>query len=261
MRSKNISMVLSIITAVSFLIVVPGIGSNHEIQFTTMYSTSDVLNQNLPQWLFNYSYSNFTLNDNGVYQRIGIMISDVNTECGITSYYENMKAGHGTCDSSLSYCYINTSMKLFPGASAMVLNSIHNGKNPYKNDTNNIINASLRINCAAHYMNRNITVDKLFLNETCKNSGTKFNIRKTYDCLDAYSGLPLRLNKTYMGNYSSEYCNYALFSTNVMLNGSITGSDNSHNSQNYVPYYEMLIGGFAAVIVISTAALTLKRKH
>ena len=146
----------------------------------------------------------------------------------------------------------------------MVLDPIHNGKNPYKNDTNNIINASLRINCAAHYMNRNITVDKLFLNETCKNSGTKFNIRKTYDCLDAYSGLPLRLNKTYLGNYSSEYSNYALFSTDVMLNGTITGSDNSHNSHNshnYVPLYEMLIGGFAAVIVISTAALTLKRKH
>ena len=110
-------------------------------------------------------------------------------------------------------------------------------------------------------MGRNITVDKLFLNETCNNNGNKFSKSEAYDCLDAYSGLALRQNTTYIGNYSNSYYNYALFSTNVMLNGTINNIKNSHSQQNYVSYYEAILGVLAVVLVVSIALITLNRKR
>ena len=109
-------------------------------------------------------------------------------------------------------------------------------------------------------MDRNITVDKLFLNETCKPKEYKISMSRTHDFLDAYSGLLLKLNSTYVWNYSNSYRNYALISKIVRLNGNVNNIKNSHEEQNYVPYLA-ISGELAIILVASIAAIKVNRKH
>ena len=168
---------------------------------------------------------------------------------------------HGTCNFNICYCDANSTLKFFPGASPLLLVSFQNEKSPYKNDSGDMIKSLSRINCVTRYIDRNITVDKLFLNETCKHKEYKISISRTHDFLDAYSGLPLKLNRTYVGNYSNSYRSYALISTNVRLNGTVNNIKNSLEQQNYVPYYLDISGELAVILVVSIAAIKVNRKH
>ncbi len=261
MQINNIRVILRLLIVSSSLIFAPVFGSESNIHAMTMSSSSNVISQKLPPWLFNESYFNYSLTVNGENQLTHIMINDVNINCGLVSYYQNTKTNYHMCSSNERFCCPNTSLNIFPGVSSFVLTSIQNAKNPFISGDNDVINSSLRVDCIVYYMNRNITVDKLFLNKTCKNKGTDFNIAETYDCLDAYSGLSLRLNTTESGNYSFSYSDYKLFSTNVMLNGTLNKSKNSVDANGYTMYYEIFIGCLATTFIVSVVVLKLNKKH